>query len=440
MTESYETSGTAPLATVPTTTQTNTTTPTVVKAPRVPAPAVSFLPNTFKSPMNLFLTINPSTAPGFGHEADMYGDLLASLGFWEDSIGNFWGEMGTGSTTLFAAHMDTADYQNPKKINMFYTQDGDHIVTDGTTILGADDRAGMTVLLWLWHHKVPGFYAFFIGEESGCTGSRAAAEDWEDEIKRRGTTDQNRIKRMVCFDRKGTTSIITSQISGVCCSQSFALALGAEFERCGVAGLRPDPTGTVTDSNSFAHLIPECTNLSIGYENAHSHSERLNWRHLDAMCRAAVRVDWESLPTDRDPTVVVRRTYGNYNTYGASYYGHGASGVYGDGWGDGEVAWDGKLSQATFPAAEADTKGEASSPKAPADEDAIASDTDKVFLVDPPYDEIYTYKDEESPSELDVAKWIEKHPAAAAVLLHDIISEFPDVLESYGRWVRVNNA
>jgi hypothetical protein len=363
----------------------------------------------------------------------MYGELLASLGFWRDSLGNYWGERGEGSTTLFAAHMDTADYGAPKKINMFYTADGDHIVTDGKTLLGADDRAGMTVLLWMWHHNVPGFYAFFVGEERGCVGSRAAAEDWEDEIKQRGANDQNRIKRMVCFDRKGTTSIITSQMSGVCCSQTFALALGAEFERCGVAGLRPDPTGTVTDSNSFSHLIPECTNLSIGYENVHGPSERLNWRHMDAMCRAAVQVDWENLPTERDPSAVVR-TYGAYG----GYYGRGTSGVYGDGWGDGEGSWDGNVTQATFPAAKTDTKGETRSAEAPANEGAIASDDDKAFLIDPPYDVLYTYKGEKPPSELDVARWIEKNPAAAAVLLHNIISEYPEVLEEYGRWVRLD--
>jgi hypothetical protein len=35
----------------------------------------------------------------------------------------------------------------------------------------------------------------------------------------------------------------------------------------------PDPTGVYTDSESYAWLVPECTNISVGYENQHSSRE-----------------------------------------------------------------------------------------------------------------------------------------------------------------------
>jgi hypothetical protein len=44
------------------------------------------------------------------------------------------------------------------------------ISTDGTTTLGADDT-GVSVLIWMMKHNIPGLYYFFIGEEVGCIGS-----------------------------------------------------------------------------------------------------------------------------------------------------------------------------------------------------------------------------------------------------------------------------
>ena len=41
------------------------------------------------------------------------------------------------------------------------------------TILGADDKAGMVILLYMIEKKIPGLYYFFIGEEVGCIGSNA---------------------------------------------------------------------------------------------------------------------------------------------------------------------------------------------------------------------------------------------------------------------------
>jgi di/tripeptidase len=42
------------------------------------------------------------------------------------------------------------------------------ISTDGTTTLGADDKAGVSVLIWNITYLD---YTIFIGEEVGCIGS-----------------------------------------------------------------------------------------------------------------------------------------------------------------------------------------------------------------------------------------------------------------------------
>lgn len=449
MTESNETRGTTQTAIVPSTgTTTNLSTSYYSKAAPtvyVPAPAVVLDERAWKSPRNLFLSINTHTAPSAGHEGDMYGEMLEGLGFNRDDDGNYWGEMGTGSTSLFAAHMDTADWGDPKKIEMYMSADGAWIVTGGKTILGADDRAGMTVLLWMWKHEVPGYYVFFVGEERGCTGSHAAALDFGKTVKKLGIT----INRMVCFDRKGKTSVITDQASGVCCSDTFALALAAEFAKHGVTGLKPDPTGTVTDSNSFSHLIPECTNVSIGYENAHSSSERLDWAWLNAVARASVLVDWEGLPTTRNPAIRSGRNYGNYGGYyGNSYYGNSKSaaprhnGVYGgEGWvGEDDDTWGGYVQQDMVPPFRGEAVDE-SGAEAPAEGGQETTEAKEglveALLIDAPFDLIYPYKGDPEISELEVHAWVQRYPAAAAALVHLVIKETPDLLDEFGtrQWV-----
>ena len=56
---------------------------------------------------------------------------------------------------------------------------GEDIITaSGTTLLGADDKAGVTVMLHLINNNVPGLYYFFIGEEVGCIGSFQADKNF----------------------------------------------------------------------------------------------------------------------------------------------------------------------------------------------------------------------------------------------------------------------
>jgi hypothetical protein len=83
-----------------------------------------------------------------------------------------------------------------------------------------------------------------------------------------------------------------------CCSNEFWTALCKEFNKSGLK-LSLDPTGVYTDSASFIEQIPECTNVSVGYNKEHTGDENQNMTYLIKLCQASLSVNWNSLPTVR---------------------------------------------------------------------------------------------------------------------------------------------
>lgn len=237
-----------------------------------------------------FLSLTKKTYPhGKEHE------LICHLpkGYQEDGLGNFYLQIGENPSTMFTCHLDTADRQQFKVNHVFQ---GNIIKTDGTSILGADDKAGMTVVLYMISKGVPGLYYFFIGEEVGCVGSKRLAAIWKE------TEFSKYISKVVSFDRRGTGSIITHQMFGRCCSDDFAKELAQRLNDsgCGLS-MRLDDTGILTDSAKFMQLVPECTNISVGYESEHTFGESQDIEFLKKIARAASLIDWETLPATRDP-------------------------------------------------------------------------------------------------------------------------------------------
>jgi hypothetical protein len=47
-------------------------------------------------------------------------------------------------------------------------------------------------------------------------------------------------------------------------------------------------------------LIPECTNVSVGYFNEHTHDEIQNITFLEKLAKACVKVNWSGLKAVRD--------------------------------------------------------------------------------------------------------------------------------------------
>lgn len=256
-----------------------------------------------------FVELTTRTYP-HGTEKELF-HLLPDI-LQTDEFGNKYVQIGDAPSTMFTSHLDTVTRES---VAVTHVMDGDFIKTDGKSILGADDKAGVTVMLYMIEHNIPGLYYFFLGEEVGCVGSKKLSDFYKNKEK------PEHIKKVISFDRRGTDSIITFQGGGRCCSEEFGNALAAQLNLASkkvedndtVFNYKTDPTGVYTDSAQFMPVYPECTNVSVGYYSEHHTTERQNIKHLDNLAKACVHVDWESLPVKRDPKVVERK-YSNYNS------------------------------------------------------------------------------------------------------------------------------
>jgi hypothetical protein len=243
-----------------------------------------------KDVRSTFLSLVTKTYP-HGHEDEVL-EFLPELD--KDIVGNYYKIIGGGNPqTMFTSHLDTAD--RSQKVTKLYSsiEEGEeYIITDGNSILGADDKSGVAVMLYMMAHDIPGLYYFFIGEERGGIGSGMLSSVYDD------VDYLKDIKRCISFDRRNYHSVITSQLGKVCCSNDFGTALCKEYNKQGM-DLSLDPTGVYTDSASFLEEISECTNVSVGYMYEHTADEYQNITYLEKLAKASIGVNWDSLPTVR---------------------------------------------------------------------------------------------------------------------------------------------
>ena len=250
-------------------------------------------PRDFKyEPTNVketFISLVTETYP-MGHEEEVVPYITPGL--TRDQYGNYYTVIGN-SDTAFTCHLDTASRTKSKVGLINYQKDNqDFIMTDGASILGADDKSGVAIIMYMIANKVPGVYWFFMGEERGGVGSSKVANDYESYPFMKG------IKKMVSFDRRNYYSVITAQMGVPCCSNEFAESLCEELNKSGLK-LNLDPTGVFTDSANFTELIPECTNVSVGYFNEHTHDELQNITYLERLAKACVAANWSKLTVKR---------------------------------------------------------------------------------------------------------------------------------------------
>jgi hypothetical protein len=212
--------------------------------------------------------------------------------------------------TLFVAHVDTVHREDGKNL-VKVKNDTWHAY--GGVPLGADDGAGVAMLMHLLHSGKSAYYIFTQGEECGGIGATFIAKQYADLL--------SEFDRAIAFDRRGIDSIISHQGYGRCCSDSFAQALANAFNDIDPDAFMyaPDDSGVYTDTAEFTTVIPECTNISIGYYNEHTERESLNITHFTRLAAAAAKLDWDELPTERDPSVVEEKVWGGYKGY-SSYY------------------------------------------------------------------------------------------------------------------------
>ena len=209
--------------------------------------------------------------------------------------------------TLFTAHVDTVHRKDgSNSFTQLKSNNGRWLLAgEKNEPLGADNAAGVAILLHLIDNKIPGYYIFFQGEEKGGVGSSWLA------VNSPGLLQE--FDRAIAFDRKGEFSVISSQMGGRCCSDDFAYDLSNSLNEVEDTFMYiPDDTGIYTDTAEFTELIPECTNVSVGYYHEHTDNEKLNLTHLEKLAKAVVKVKWDSLITSRNPHEVVYDTRRSY--------------------------------------------------------------------------------------------------------------------------------
>lgn len=243
----------------------------------------------------------------------------------------------TENITMFSSHMDTVHrtsdrltlvattgFKDPNLNDMIYAvteeikeEDGKKIPYWTRSVLGADDKIGIYIMMRLMYAKVPGLYIFHVEEESGGNGSSYIALKSPDVLKG--------VRRAIAFDRRGYDEIIGSQWNGACCSTEFQKALAEQLNaRLPSNSMRKfviDGQGSFTDTANYTSLVPECTNVAVGYFSQHSNQEHfdpiwLNNLLIPALCG----VKWDELPTKRS-TVPLKATRagGASRSYNTAY-------------------------------------------------------------------------------------------------------------------------
>jgi acetylornithine deacetylase/succinyl-diaminopimelate desuccinylase-like protein len=203
--------------------------------------------------------------------------LLQSVGFVPCTGGII--RWGTNRELFLTAHTDTVGVAGA---NNLLQVDGRFLVGDGLHNIGADDTAGLIILYHLAQTR-PDLTLFApTGEECGGIGSREFCEAHRDALPR----------VVISLDRRGYGSVITHQRQERTCSDAFAQQLARMLGR----DYAPDDTGLFTDSAVFSRYGSlECTNISVGYENAHCPEERLDVAFLEWLTRRLEQMDFAPL-------------------------------------------------------------------------------------------------------------------------------------------------
>jgi hypothetical protein len=220
-------------------------------------------------------------------EGEYINRYLRPLGVKDDKFGNLHLTIGEKPTVLWSSHTDT----------VHRSEGHQHIeLVDGqirlaakskSGCLGADCGAGNWIMMEMIKARIPGLYIFHFGEEHGQIGANKIRTETPEVL--------DGIKAAIAFDRRGTTSVITHQGMRTC-SDAFGLSLAEQLP-----GFKLDDTGTVTDTKVYRGLVPECTNVSVGYRREHSPDERLDVGHIVKLRDAMLKIDASRFVIERKP-------------------------------------------------------------------------------------------------------------------------------------------
>lgn len=224
-------------------------------------------------------------------ESKFINRYIRPEGVEEDASGNLIKRIpeadGSASVVLWSSHVDTVHKKGGRQQVRLY-EDGFIRAVD-SDCLGADCTSGVWLMLEMIRANVPGLYIFHRGEERGGIGSGFIASKTPERL--------SGIKFAIAFDRRDFQDVITEQWGGVCCSTVFARSLA---DKLGMK-YKPSPDGVFTDTANYTELVPECTNISVGYQNEHRSHERQHADHLIRLRDALLKLDTKGFVEAREP-------------------------------------------------------------------------------------------------------------------------------------------
>jgi len=254
---------------------------------------------------SLFYMLQTMRPAGSKAEEAFIDRWIKPLGTETDGYGNQVIRIGD-SPVMFSSHTDTVHRnEGSQRIKIANGWIALHPKERRASCLGADCTAGVWIMREMILAGKPGLYVFHREEEIGGYGSQWIAEN--------NPSLLDGILACIALDRKGIDSVITHQYGGRCASDSFAVSMAKQLK-----GYKADDSGSFTDSASYTHLIPECTNLSVGYESAHTDAERLNLFHLVSLRDQLLRFDISRVDIRREPVAKVTalsRSNGAWNVW-----------------------------------------------------------------------------------------------------------------------------
>lgn len=252
------------------------------------------------------------------HGTKSYHKYLKKLEGWIADLGypyerdihnNIWLWVGDAmvSDTMFACHTDSIEIGKETYNKKIYINEKGIIKSVGNRTLGADDGAGVYLLLSMIKKGINGLYCFFASEEVGCVGSKAWVEEHQADILPLITV-------AIQFDRRGTADVVTDMLYGDTASDNFGTALSK------LLGDAYKPAvGTMTDVAEVADDVAECVNISVGYYNEHTSQEELDYGYLMKLKAKLLSDNFikglNNLCIIRDPNAPRK-----YDSYGYSYY------------------------------------------------------------------------------------------------------------------------
>lgn len=251
--------------------------------------ALESVPTRYAELLQMLTYKRPS---GSKAEAAFVARYITPLGAAPDEYGNQWFTIGKDSPILWSSHTDTVHSEGgPQRI--LYGAGIASTAEDSSDCLGADCTVGVWLMCEMVRAGIPGTYVWHCEEEVGGHGSDYIAKHTPERL--------DGIQFAIAFDRKGFNEVITHQGCSRCASDVFAESL--------VNVLHPmayelSDGGTFTDTANYSGIVPECTNISVGYRGQHTSGETLDVFFAGRLLDRILSADWSRLTCSRDPAEI----------------------------------------------------------------------------------------------------------------------------------------